>query len=300
MLNDLLADCDRWPVEPEGWVFSPVALEVFFRAFDGAHFVKPDPHGDGSVVWFNSIDHVPLFDAARESQTEQELEDRDRAARAVNYVSARIGQAAFAGRLKTAARLKTGGGLIPLEPEVWGIDDYWPRLRICALSPLEPFNLGDTSHWLFFEERSLWWEVDSVRIELGMQPRWQRRNTLLVDPLEWPGPDREEAEERNRAGSLEAFHASKEAPCPRVPKSLAGRRADKASWSAFSAALARYACEEGLDPHASAASIFAAVDQFLGDRGRPQMSEDSVRDTITMAQAWVRGERIDGDSPEGG
>jgi len=76
-----------------------------------------------------------------------------------------------------------------------------------------------------------------------------------------------------------------------------GRPPKKRDWENFAAALAVVAVldEEGIEPTASAASIFDRVAQVLQARlpaDAQYMSYDSVRSTITLAQEWIGRGRI--------
>lgn len=169
MLTELLAGDGRWPNEPEGWTFCPSAVINFLNIYDEANYTKPDPHGDGNVIWFCSYDALALLHADRDEQDQLERAARTRVSHAVDFAQARIGAAAFAGRIPTAARPKIGGGLAVLNASAWGMDDCWPRLHRCAMDPAAPFDAAADDHWLFFESASLYREVDAVRVEMGLE-----------------------------------------------------------------------------------------------------------------------------------
>lgn len=78
-----------------------------------------------------------------------------------------------------------------------------------------------------------------------------------------------------------------------APKRGGGRPPSKSDWSNFAAALAVVAAidDEGVDPMASAASIYERVALVLQGRlGKDAnfFELDNVQDAITLAQDWIR------------
>ena len=87
-----------------------------------------------------------------------------------------VGTQAEVGQLFTSCRAKSGGPLIDLDKGIWGVDDFWPRLSLCAISIDAPYDIvAEPTHWLFIEAQSMYWMIDNLRIDLGLRPKYQRR-----------------------------------------------------------------------------------------------------------------------------
>lgn len=208
LLDEFLNGEKSWPNGPDGWVFAPLAICGFLNAWDDHAYCR---RGDGhDVVWFNSSDNLSSLVGPEPSRPSIEAAAFDRTKSAIRFAEDRIVGASFAGNLKAACRLKTGGGLMELPTAAWGQDDIREMLYSCSIDPERPYDRASATHWLFFEERSLGWEIDSARLGMGLEPIHQRAHTLLVDPLEWPGPGLDEAARREAAGSLENFQRNQE------------------------------------------------------------------------------------------
>jgi hypothetical protein len=79
---------------------------------------------------------------------------------------------------------------------------------------------------------------------------------------------------------------------------IGGARPDKARWTEFAAAFAVTADANDIDPLVDAATIYDEVTGYLAEHEITNcLSIDSVRDSITLAQAWKSGVRIKPERP---
>lgn len=175
------------PRSPLGWRFCSLAVSDFvvlsdeirtqaqWRALTNAQRNDPNHRRPLRV---NSFRTVHLIDKPKESAdlSENQLDERDQSVDAFDYAFNRLGESAEAGLILTAARAKSGGGLVELPPAAWGIDDFWERMERCSVNPDAPFdNTVEATHWIFFEEDGLGWLVDNERLRFGLKPRYHRR-----------------------------------------------------------------------------------------------------------------------------
>lgn len=78
-----------------------------------------------------------------------------------------------------------------------------------------------------------------------------------------------------------------------LPKGRPGRKPNQDDWKRFAAAFAVVASKEDIDPGASAADIYKQIADYANnEQDTPIMSEETVRDAITLAQAWKGGIRV--------
>lgn len=252
MLTELLTGDGRWPNEPEGWTFCPSAVIDFLNIYDEANHTKPDPHGDGKVIWFCSYDALALLDAERDEQDQLELAARQRVSCAVDFAQARIGAAAFAGRIPTAVRPKVGGGLAKLDAAAWGMDDCWPRLHRCATDPAAPFDTAADEHWLFFESAPLYREIDAARAELG----------------------------------LEAIYSGADGPDERVGRDKGGKPLNSALWGNLVGVITAYIASNDIMDGTRAGELHAALDDYAAKIGVDIPARTTALPALKLALKW--------------
>lgn len=70
---------------------------------------------------------------------------------------------------------------------------------------------------------------------------------------------------------------------------IGGKPADSKRWAEFAAAFAVIAEKNGINPRANSSTVYEEIAQFLTDADLSPLHGDTVRDAITMAQAWIEG-----------
>lgn len=100
-----------------------------------------------------------------------------------------IGQAALSGQFAVKCRAKSGGPLLDVPADHWGVDSHWRRLATSAYNHEQPWDvLAEPTHWLFVESKTFSWWTDDVRINRGQSPIWQRRFDLKAPIDHFPKP----------------------------------------------------------------------------------------------------------------
>jgi hypothetical protein len=159
------------PLSPAGFTLLAWAAAETFRVL-----------GDGRVdVDLHLLDE-PHPAAARTAR-------RDYILAIVSEAAARMTQGALAGQFLLKCRAKSGGPVLDVPPEHWGIDDPLARIAASAYDPQQPYiNSAPATHWLFADTKTFSWWIDDLRIERGEKPIWQRAFSSDATIDFWPKP----------------------------------------------------------------------------------------------------------------
>lgn len=200
------------PRSPLGWRFCSLAVTDFvvlsdeIKTQDGWRSMTANQRNDPKhprPTRFNSFRDAHLIDVPRDSAdlSESQADERELSIDAFEYAFSRLGESAEAGLVSTAARCKSGGGLVVLPPAMWGINDFWARLARCSFNPDAPYDeAADPTHWIFFEEDGLGWLVDNERLRFGLKPRYHRRFAPAAEQRsDDPYPGKDEARRQTAA-----------------------------------------------------------------------------------------------------
>lgn len=181
------ADGTKYPLNPpEGWVSMPIALETFgpLACEKGGSFM------DFTWAWVDIPKQNPLQDklnAGLQAKAKGRIRDLARAFSGV----------LISGEVKSAYSRIGGGGLTPMEPDLWRTDDPYLRYRTFSFDPAEPFSdRVDLPCWIWIEEASLRKATDRLYRE---RKGW--------GPLPDPAPRGPRTEYYvNEDGKIETYH----------------------------------------------------------------------------------------------
>lgn len=215
-------DWDNAPLDPEGYVFLPV--HVMSIAED--------------IVSRSSAIHLARLEG-RENLSPRDLDALYHVTEGLSSIAGRLGRAAFSGRLPMKCRAKSGGPLLPVESNWWGIDRVAKRVSLGAIDPENPYDPEGCTHWLFIHDEAAQWWADDVRIENAVAPIWERAiNPDATPPNEF------------KAGA---------APMSRS----VGGRPPASWWPAFAEELAFYLHENGPPPGIGAQGSDQMIEAIL-------------------------------------